>query len=108
VSVQPVILGKRASQDIDDAIAYYLDEGGEHVALGFVDALQDAYALLGKHPAIGTSRYAHELSIPGLRSWALPRFPYTILYLDHESHVDVVRVLHSHRDIPAVMRESPE
>jgi toxin ParE1/3/4 len=108
VSAKPIVPRKRANQDVDDAIAHCLTEGAQSAALGLVDALQDAHALLGRHPAIGSPRYAHELSIPGLRSWPLPRFPYVIFYIEYESHVDVWRVLHSGRDIPALMQAPPE
>jgi toxin ParE1/3/4 len=108
VSVKPVSQRKRAERDIDDAVAYYMKEHAEHAALGLIDALQDAYALLGRHPAIGASHYAHELGMPGLRSWPLPRFPYVIFYVEHESHIDIWRVLHGRRDIPASLCEERE
>lgn len=103
--VKPVVPRDRANRDVDDAVAYYLKEHAEQAALGLVDALEDAYALLSRHPAIGTSRYAHELDIPGLRSWSLPRFPYVVFYVEQEDHIDIWRVLHSRRDIPAWMQE---
>jgi len=105
VSVKPVVLRDRASRDLDDAVAHYLSEDAVDAALGLVDALQDAFALLGRHPAIGTSHYAYELDIPGLRSWSLARFPYIVFYVERESHVDVWRVLHGRRDIPTLMQE---
>ena len=105
MGVKPVVPRDRANRDVDDAITYYLKEGAGEAALGLVDALEDAYGLLGQHPAIGSSRYAHELGIPGLRSWSLPRFPYVVFYIERADHVDVWRVLHGHREIPALMQE---
>jgi toxin ParE1/3/4 len=61
--------------------------------------------LLSRHPGAGASRYAYELDIPGLRSWPLRRFPYLIFYMEQADHIDVWRVLHGRRDIPALMRE---
>jgi toxin ParE1/3/4 len=52
-------------------------------------------------------RYGHELDLPGLRSWALSRYPYLVSYVERPDHVDVWRVLHSQRDIPAWM-QAPE
>jgi toxin ParE1/3/4 len=108
MSVKPVVPRDRANRDVDDAITYYLKELAGEAALGLVDALEDAYGLLGRHPAIGSSRYAHELGIPGLRSWSLPRFPYVVFYVEREDHIDVWRVLHGHGDIPALMQEPDE
>jgi toxin ParE1/3/4 len=108
MSAKPVVPRDRANWDVDDAITYYLKEHTEEAALGLVDALEDAYDLLGRHPAIGSSRYAHELGIPGLRSWLLSRFPYLVFYVEREAHIDVWRVLHGYRDIPALMQEPNE
>ena len=54
----------------------------------------------------GSPRYAHELNLPGLRFWPLTRFPYLVFYFEHDNYVDVWRVLHQQRDIPAWMNES--
>ena len=107
MSSKPVVPRTLAVQDVEDAIGYYLKQDAQQAALAFVDALEDAYAILGRHPGIGTSRYATELQVPGLRSWSLPRFPYVIFYVEREDHIDVWRVLHGHRDIPALV-EGPD
>jgi len=108
LNVKPVIPRELASHDIDDIIQYYLDESAAHAALGFVDALQSAFAHIGRHPATGSPRYAHELNLPGLRCWPLTRYPYLVFYLDRPDHIDVWRVLHASRDIPAWLAESDE
>jgi toxin ParE1/3/4 len=102
--MRPVIPREQANQDVDEAIEYYLKDGAQHAALGLVDAIEDAYELLGRHPAVGSSRYAYELELPGLRTWPLRRFPYLIFYVAMEDHVDVWRVLHNRRDIPASLQ----
>lgn len=102
---KPVVPRTLASQDVEDAIGYYLKQDAQQAALAFIDALEDAYAILGRHPGIGTSRYATELQVPGLRSWSLPRFPYVIFYVEQADHIDVWRVLHGHRDIPALVED---
>ncbi|WP_137894540.1 type II toxin-antitoxin system RelE/ParE family toxin [Ramlibacter sp. 2FC] len=105
MKAKPVIPRERASRDVDEALAYYLGEGSEQAALGFIDALADAYAHIGRHPATGSPRHAHELNLPGLRSWPLTRYPYLVFYVERADHIDVWRVLHGQRDIPAWMRE---
>ena len=89
---------------VEDAVAYHCKEDAHDAALAFVDALEDAYAVVGEHPAIGSSRYAIDLEIPGLRSWALPRFPSVIFYVERDDHIDVWRVLHGRRDIPVLLQ----
>jgi toxin ParE1/3/4 len=74
-------------------------------ALGFIDALQGAYGHIGRHPETGSSRYAGELNLPGLRLWPLKKYPHLVFYLERSDHIDVWRVLHGQRDIPASMHE---
>ena len=105
MSVKPVIPRALANRDVDQAIDHYLDEGGERAGLGFIDALEKAYRHVARHPASGSPRYAQELDLPGLRVWLLKRYPYLVFYVERDDHIDVWRVLHSQRDLPAWMRE---
>jgi len=105
VRSKPIALREEARRDIDDAIAYYFEEGAAEAALGFVHALEQAYAHISRHPATGSPRYAHELSLPGLRSWPLARYPHLIFYVEHEHTIDVWRIAHGKRNIPAWMQD---
>lgn len=103
---KPIIPREQANRDVEESVAYYLNEATEAAALGFIDALERAYAHIARHPASGSARYAHELNLPGLRAWPLTRYPYLVFYVERPDHVDVWRVLHGQRDIPAWMQES--
>lgn len=105
MKAKPVIPRAQATQDVEEAISHYLREGAEQAALGFIDALEQAYSHIGRHPATGSPRYAHEVDLPGLRSWPLKRYPHIVFYVEHDDHIDVWRVLHGLRDIPAWLRE---
>jgi toxin ParE1/3/4 len=105
VKVKAVVPREQANQDVDEAVAYYLGEGAEQAALGFIDALEQAYTHISRHPATGSPRYAHELNLPGLRAWPLTRYPHLVFYVERPDHIDVWRVLHGQRDIPAWMQE---
>nr|WP_298728732.1 type II toxin-antitoxin system RelE/ParE family toxin [uncultured Steroidobacter sp.] len=100
-----VVPRELAKQDADEAIDYYLSENAPEAALGFIDALERAYSHISRHPGTGSSRYAHELNLPGLRCWPLRKYPHLVFYVERDDHVDVWRVLHGERDIPAWMRE---
>lgn len=102
---KPVIQRESANRDVDEAVAYYLSGDADQAAPGFIDALEQAYAHIGRHPATGSPRYAHELNLPGLRFWPLKRFPHLVFYIERTDHIDVWRVLHGQRDIPAWMQE---
>ncbi len=105
---KPLVQRELAHSDIDQAITHYLEQDAPAAAAGFVDALERAYAHISKHAATGAPRYAHELDIPGLRSWPLSKYPYLVFYVDRVDYIDVWRVLHMKRDIPAWMVNEAE
>jgi toxin ParE1/3/4 len=105
VTIKTVIPRVLARRDVEGAVAYYAGQDGSAAALGFVDALEAAYVHIGRHPATGSPRYAIELNLPGLRSWSLKRYPYLVFYVEADDCIDVWRVLHQRRDIPAWMAE---
>lgn len=108
MAAKPVVPREQARRDVEVAIDHYLGEDAEAAALGFIDELERAYTHIGRYPATGSLRHAHELNLPGLRFWPLSRYPYLVFYVERADHVDVWRVLHVRRDIPAWMREPPE
>ena len=103
-----VVLRERARRDAEAAVDHYLREAGGQVARGFVDALERACGHIARHPATGSSRHAHELNVPGPRTWPLKplkRYPYLAFYVERDDHVDVWRLLRAERDIPAWLWE---
>ncbi|MBC7700976.1 type II toxin-antitoxin system RelE/ParE family toxin [Aquabacterium sp.] len=105
---KPVVPRALANRDVDEAITHYLAEDAEQAALGLIDALEQAYIHIGRHPATGSPRYAHELNLPGLRTWPLTRYPHLIFYIERLDHIDVWRVLHGQLDIPAWLSANAE
>ena len=95
-----------ANRDVEEVIDHYLVEASANVALGFVDELERAYAHIARHPASGSPRYAHQLGLADLRFWPLGRYPYLVFYVERDEQIDVWRVLHEQRDIPAWMNEA--
>ncbi len=95
----------RADEDVERAIDHYLGEGADRAAIGFIDALVEARALLAEHPAIGSTRLTAEIGLPELRTLALQRYPYLLVTSDEADAVRIVRVLHTSRDIPAELRD---
>jgi toxin ParE1/3/4 len=105
---KPIVPRYEANRDVDAAIDYYLAESAAQAASGFVDALEQAYAHISRNPGTGSTRYAHALNIPGLRFWPLTRYPYLVFFIERDDHIDVWRVLHGQRDIPAWLAEDAE
>jgi toxin ParE1/3/4 len=104
LTTKPVVPRAQASADAESAVDYYLGEGAADAALGFIDALEQAYAYLSRNAATGSPRYGHELGLAGLRAWPLTAYPFLVFYLERDDHVDVWRVLHTRRDIPQRMQ----
>ena len=75
MSGKPVIPREQARRDVEEGIDYYVIEAGEKTALAFVDVLERAYGHIARHPAARSPYHAHELNIPGSRSWPLKRYP---------------------------------
>jgi toxin ParE1/3/4 len=103
--VKRVIRSTRSEEDTDNAFLYYVEQSAA-LAMRFVDELDAALTHIGKHPGMGSPRYKVELAIPGLRFWQFHRFPYSIFYIEHEEHIQVIRVLHQSSDILAKFHES--
>ena len=101
--MKPAIRSVSADADIQAALEFYIAEA-PHVAEEFVSALEKAVAQIQRQPGIGSPRYAHELGIPMLRHWSLGRFPYLVFYIEHDDHLDLIRVVHMSRDVPATLR----
>jgi toxin ParE1/3/4 len=100
VTAAEVILRRRAREDIDAAVSFYLAEGAPAAAHGLLDELAAALATIARHPDSGSPRYAEQLSIPELRTWVLREHPYLLFYHVAGGRVHVWRMLHSARDIP--------
>lgn len=105
MTAKAILAREQAHRDVQEALAFYLLEATEAAALGFIDALEEAYRHISRHPAAGSPRCAHELNLPGLRTWPLPRYPHVVFYVEHPGYIDVWRVLHGQRDIPAWTQE---
>jgi toxin ParE1/3/4 len=102
---RPVFRHEAAENDVQGIVDYYFGEGLQETAVHFSDALEQTINKIGSHPALGSPRYAHELGIEGLRFRLIPRFPFLVFYVVGEDYIEVWRILHTKRDIPATLQE---
>lgn len=101
-----VRLRRLAADDIKAALDYYLTTAGEDVARRSLDAAQRGMSQLSRQPQVGSLRFAFELDIPELRAWPIAKFPYLMFYVERDAEIDVWRLLHTSRDIPATLAHS--
>lgn len=100
-----VIRRKRARSDIEDAARHDAGEAGIDLAVRFTEAVEHSIRHIAAYPRSGSPRFAHLLRADDLRFWPVKGFPYLIFYAAAGVKVDIWRVLHAERDIPAWLRE---
>jgi len=104
VTGKSLIRRERARRDLEEAADYYFAEGGEALELRFIDAIEHTLNLIADRPAIGSLRYAHVLQRNDLRCFPAKRFQYLVFYIEFPDRIDVLRILHGRRDIPAILQ----
>lgn len=89
----------RAKKDLAEIAAYYGEDSLE-LELRFLTAVEDAFSKLAAMPEKGTKREYYHPKLHGLRMWPVPDFPkILIFYQTQDDRVEIVRVLHSSRNI---------
>ncbi|MGA9278882.1 type II toxin-antitoxin system RelE/ParE family toxin [Ilumatobacter sp.] len=105
MAAKPVQFRELATLDLESASSYYAAEADVATAVRFVDAVEAAARRISRNPRLGSLRFAYELAVPDLRVVAVGRFPYLLFSLERETSVDVWRLLHTSRDIPASLQD---
>jgi toxin ParE1/3/4 len=82
-------------------IALHIADDNPSAAARWVDQIEEKCAKLARFPRMG--RVRDELA-PGLLSF--PVGAYLIFYRIAENHIEIIRVLHAARDIPAAFTAS--
>lgn len=102
---KPVRLRQLAAADIESAVDHFLTEAAPDIAARFISTVERALQHIARHPHSGSLRFSYDLDIPELRAWPTTRFPYLVFYVEHETAIDVWRLLHTSRDIPATLAD---
>lgn len=89
-----------AEADLQE-IWLYLYDISEDIADSLLSDFDQKFRLLGENPRAG--RVRPELLIDGLRSFLVGK--YIIFYIPLDDGIDVVRILHSRRDIDSIIAE---
>jgi toxin ParE1/3/4 len=101
----PVFRRPRADTDLLEAVLWLRDQASRAVAVELVDRVEEALALLSRHPLAGSGLGGVRLGIPGLRSLPVQHPPYVLFHLAAGRRIELVRVLHGRRDIDAQLIE---
>lgn len=106
--MKPIHWRASARCDLDDAAAWYAQQGGSPLELRFIAAVESTAILIRQHPAAGSTRHADEVpDLPApLRFFPVKQFErYLFYYLDLPTHVEVIRVWNTARGLDALMDE---
>jgi toxin ParE1/3/4 len=98
----------RARADATGIFRHYATEAGPAVAVRFLSALDEALRFIREFPGAGSPRYAKDTGHPDLRVWRLKKFPILLFYRQTVTGVEVLRILHAARGMPASLREPPD
>ena len=97
------VLSPEAQRDLRDIRRYLLDAAGRPVALHVIRGIAAALDLLTARPGIG--HFRPDLTDEPVKFWQV--FSYLIIY-DHIARpIGVARVLHTSRDIAAILETRP-
>ena len=95
-----IVIRPKASDDLDDQFAY-IPKDNIDAALRFFDATRETISQLAKMPGIVSP--VENFSLAGLRKRAVKGFnKHLIFYHTQDDCIEVVRILHAARDLPAV------
>jgi toxin ParE1/3/4 len=97
----PAVLSPRARGDLLEAVRW-IAKDNVTAATGLRHAVVKAAQRIGEHPRMAPARL--ELADEPIRFLVLTGYPYVIVYDADREPPLILRVLHSARDIPAVLQ----
>ena len=103
--MKPPVWRSTARRDAADSAYWYATQADHATGERFLAAVDAGLAHVSRRPASGSQRYSVPLNLEGLRFWPVQKFPHLIFYIERDTHLDIWRVLHAQRAIPAWMRD---
>jgi toxin ParE1/3/4 len=105
VSERRHLVRPKADQDLEDQAYYLATEAYPEVGHSFLVAAHDAFALLATRPAMGWRSRLRHPDLKTLRVFRVSGFEkMLILYRPLPDGVEILRVVHGSRNLPALLR----
>jgi toxin ParE1/3/4 len=98
----PIVFYEAAQKDIVAIRTYYANIDVE-LAAQFSQNVFTTTERVQTFPDSGSQRYASPTNIVGLRYVILSNFPYILFYVYRNDQIEVVRCLHTHRDVMSAL-----
>jgi toxin ParE1/3/4 len=100
-----VVKHPRVFIDLDEQ-ATYLQSDSLRVAIRFLEQAEQTFEMLAGMPGLGKAYDSDAPRLAGLRSFGIKGFDkILVFYRPIKGGIEVVRVLHSARDIPKILEE---
>lgn len=104
-----LIVKNRATQDLRQQANYILVNGNARAAERFLELAEATFAQLATIPGMGKVVRLVSSRMGEIRQWRIKDFPdYLIFYRIQEDRVEVLRVLHSARDLEDILSNLDE
>lgn len=101
-------VSRKARSDLAEIAAYYGRESLD-LELAFLSAMEQAFDQIAATPRIGVRREYLHPTMKSLRFWCVPHFfNILIFYREQAGTVEIVRLLHSSRDIDFLLYDPEE
>jgi toxin ParE1/3/4 len=98
------LLSPLGERDLEEATVHLRDHAGADVALRFVSAAAETFALLARHPEIGREYAPRDDRLAGMRAFRIHRFEqHLVFYRVEADAIRIERVLHGSRDLWALL-----
>jgi toxin ParE1/3/4 len=95
---------ERARQDLVGIARYYAKEAGPEIARRFLKQAEETFGRLASSAGIGRRYKAQHSEFPPIRFFPIALFrKYLIFYLPTSDSIQIVRVLHSARDLDSIL-----
>ena len=99
-----VIVRNRATQDLRLQANYILAKGDHKAAENFLECVELTFFQLSKTPKIGKKVSLLSPSQQEIRQWRIKNSKnYMIFYQIREKNIEILRILHSSRDLTDIM-----
>jgi len=90
-------------------LADFIAQDSLDAAERFLKAAEAAFHLLASMPEMGALCWFQSPQTAGVRVWSIRGFEnYLVFYRPVEAGIDVIRVIHGARDIPAMFADNPD
>lgn len=102
------LIKRAAAQGDLDAQATFIGEDSPHAAIRFLEAADQACALLASMPELGSVWETDNPEFAGMRVWPIRGFEkHLLFYRSLAEGLEVIRVLHASRNIAAIFEKPP-